>query len=64
MRNSRGLGGRFYTAHLSKLNEYLAVLPGAKENNKICVMEKNEILLNSTTNSWRKKDYVQGSDCE
>ena len=28
------------------------------------VTELNEILLNSTTNSWYKQAYVQGFDCE
>ena len=29
-----------------------------------CVMEINEILLNSIPNSWIKQVYVKGFDCE
>ena len=47
-----------------ELDEYLAVLPGAKATDKICATELNEMFLNSMTNRWIKQVYVQGSDCE
>ena len=46
------------------INEYLFVLPGAKASDKICEMELNAILLNSTPNIWSRQAYVQGFDCE
>ena len=42
------------------LNEYLAVFPEANISDKICVVELNEILLNSMLNRWSKQAYVQG----
>ena len=48
---------------MDNLNEYLAVLSGAKESNKIYETELNGNLLNSMTNSWIRKAYVQGFDC-
>ena len=44
-------------------NDDLVVFPGEKISDKICVMELNEILLNSMYNRWIKQSYVQGFDC-
>ena len=46
------------------LNEYLASLLWANLADKIDVTELIEIILNSMPNSWSKKAYVQGFDCE
>ena len=46
------------------VGEYLAVFPWENIRDKICVMELNENLLNSMTNSWNKQAYVQIFDCE
>ena len=46
------------------LKKYLALFPGETLYNKIGVTELNEILLNSMTNSWSRKAYVQVFDCE
>ena len=51
---------RRYGARLIDLNEYLESFPGATLTDKIGATELNEILLNSTANSWYKKAYVQG----
>ena len=64
MKKPRSLTVRCYAARLIDLNEYLALFPGATLTLKIGVTELNEILLNSMTNSWSNKDYVQGFDCE
>ena len=54
---------RLYIDHLIELNMYLASFPGEKLSNKIIMTDLNEILLNSMTNSWRKKAYVHIFDC-
>ena len=46
------------------LNEYLASFPGATMADKMGVTELNEIILKNMENSWSKKAYVQGLDCE
>ena len=60
----RYLTVRCYALHLIELNEYLASFPEATFPDKIGVTELNEIILNSTPNSWSKQAYVQGFDCE
>ena len=63
-RKPHGLKARLYAAHLIDLNEYLAVFPGEKKNEKNYMTDLNENVLNSTTNSWNKKVYVQIFDFE
>ena len=55
---------RRYAARLIDLNEYLASLPVATLADKIGVTELNEVLINSTPNSWYKQAYVQGFYCK
>ena len=43
-----------YTACLIDMNDYLAMLPEAKEGDKICEMELNVIMLKSMPNIWIK----------
>ena len=64
MKNLHILKVRRYTARLIDLNEYLASFPGATMADKMGVTELNEIILKSMENSWSKKAYVQGFDCE
>ena len=45
---------------LIDLNEYLASFLGATMTDKFGITEINDILLNSTPNSWPKQVYVQG----
>ena len=58
MRNPLGLKVRHYTAHMIKINQYLAALPGEKAMDKICEMEFNDILLNRMPNRWIRKEYM------
>ena len=51
-----------YADHLIDFNEYLDVLPGAKASDWICVMELNEILLNSNPNILINQSHVQVFD--
>ena len=51
-------------ARLLNLNEYLESFPWATFNDKIGVIELNEILLKIITTSWSKQAYVQGFGCE
>ena len=39
------------------------MLPGTNMTDKIVMTEMDKILLNSMTNSWRKKAYVHIFDC-
>ena len=64
MRKLRRLKVIHYTDRFIDLNNYLALFPGAKLTEQIVMTELNEILLNSMTNSWSKKAYVQRFDCE
>ena len=58
-----GLNVRRYAACLVDLNNYLAVLPGSKVSYNICVMELNEILINSMRNICINQEYVKGFYC-
>ena len=53
-----------YAARLSYLNDYLASFTGSTMTDKIGFTELNDILLNSTPNSWPKQVYVQGFYCK
>ena len=64
MKKPRSLKVRRYAAHLIDLNECLVSFPVATMDDKIGVTELNEIILNSTPNSWSKQAYVQGFDCK
>ena len=62
MRNPHGLKVRLYVHSLIDLSNYLPSFPGSTPTHKIGMIELNEILLNSKTNSWSKQAYVQGFD--
>ena len=64
MKKPRSLKVRCYTARLIDLNEYLALFPGATMSDNMGITELNKILSNSMSNSWSKKAYLQGFDCE
>ena len=53
-----------YAARLIGLNEYLSSFLGATTTDKFGVTELDEIILNSTPNSWSNQAYVKGFDCE
>ena len=55
---------RRYAACLIYLNEYLASFPGDKQADKVYVTGFNDIFYYIMPNSWPKKAYVQGFDCE
>ena len=59
MKKPPGIKVRSYAACIIDLNEYLSVLPGAKESDKICEMELKEILLNRMTNICIRQEYMQ-----
>ena len=59
-----GLKIRVYTDRKIDLNKYLDVLPGAKEIEKTCETDLDEMFLNSMTNIWSRQAYMQGFDCE
>ena len=63
MRNPHSLKVICYADSLVDLNECLAVLPGAKISENICVAELNEILLNGFPNRCIKQSYVKEFDC-
>ena len=63
MRKPHGLKVRRYDDHINELNKYLAVLPRTKINDRICMMELSENLLNCMPNSWSKQAYEQRFDC-
>ena len=50
--------------HLIDINEYVALFPGEQPTENFGMAELNEILLNSTPNSWSKHSYVQVFYCE
>ena len=58
-----GLKLRRYSARLVDIYQCLAVLPGAKANDKIGDTELN-VFKNSIPNIWRRQTYVQSFDCE
>ena len=60
----RGLEVRRQSDHKIDLHNYLSVLSGSKEGDKICETELNGILLNCMPNIWIRQAYVQGFDCE
>ena len=64
MSNPCGFKVRCYAASLVDFNYYLAVLPGEKIGDKICVTEINEIFINSTPKSCSKQAYAQGFNFE
>ena len=51
-------------ARIIDLNGYLASFPGVYFNDKIVVTKINKIPINSMSNSYSKKAYIQGFDCE
>ena len=55
---------RRYDDRMIDLNEYLALLPGAKASDKCFDMELNGIILNRMPNVWSRQAYVQGFDFE
>ena len=61
-RKPHGLKIGCYIARLIELSGYLPSFPGSTPTHKIGMTELNEILLNSTPNSWSKQAYVQGFD--
>ena len=63
-RKPRELKVRRYDDCMIDLNEYLALLPGAKASDKISEMELNGIILNRMPNVWSRQAYVQGFDFE
>ena len=64
MRKTHSLKVRRCAAYLIDINEYLYVFPGAKESDRICETEFNDILLNSMPNNCIRKVYVKGFDFE
>ena len=64
MKKARSLKSRSYAAHLVDLKKYLDSFPRVILADKIDITKLNEIILNSTPNSWSKQSYVQGSYCE
>ena len=64
MRKIRGLKVTRYTACLIYLNEYLAVLPGAKISLKNCVTEINENPLNVMLYIYSNQACLQGFNRE
>ena len=56
-RKPRGLKVRRYADCMIDLNEYLAVLPGARFGDKICEKKLNGVLLNSMLNSGTRQAY-------
>ena len=64
LKNPHILKLRRYAVCLIDLNQYLALFPEATISDNMGVTELNEILSNSMPNSWSKKAYVQGFDCE
>ena len=64
MRNTLELKVICYVAFIIEINEYFATLPGVKASYKIGDMGLNDIILNSMSNGWSKKVYVQIFDCE
>ena len=64
MKKPRSLKVRHFVERLIDLNEYLASFPVKTLSDKMDVTELHEIILNIMTNSWSKKAYVQGFDCE
>ena len=64
MRKSCGFKVRGYFDRVIDIDKYLDVLPGAKASDKIFETGLNEIVFNIIPNSWIRKTYVQGFDCE
>ena len=64
MKKPRALTVRDYATRLIDLNEYLTSFTGANLNDKIGTTKLNEILLNSTPNSWSRNTYLKGFDCD
>ena len=64
MSKRRGLKVRHYADSLIYLNEYLAVLPGAKISLKNCVMEINENPLNFMLYIYSNQACLQGFNRE
>ena len=58
MRKPPGLKVRLYAARLIYLNNYLAVLPGAKISENNCGTDLNEILLKSMPKTWSKQAEI------
>ena len=56
----RGLKFVRYAAIVIYLNEYWCIFPKAKASESFCVMELNEIILNSMPHRWINQAYVQG----
>ena len=64
MKKLRSLKVICYSVRLIDMIEYLDSSPGATFADNIDITELNDILLNIMPNSWYKKSYVQGFDCE
>ena len=63
-RKPQELKVRRYDDRMIELNEYLALLPGAKASDKFFEMELNGIILNRMPNVWNRQAYVLGFDFE
>ena len=48
-----------FASRLTKLNNYLPLLPGLSEVKNIFPEERNEILLHAIPNGWVKQSYLQ-----
>ena len=64
MNNSRELKVGHNTSHMIYIVEYLYVLPGEREGDKIDETELNDILVKIMTIVLSKQAYVQGFDWE
>ena len=64
IRKPRKLKVIYYYAYLFGINDYLSILPGAKQSDNIAKVKPNEILFSSMPNGCIKQSYVQGFDCE
>ena len=62
MNNSRELKVGHNTSHMIYIVEYLYVLPGEREGDKIDETELNDILVKIMTIVLSKQAYVQGFD--
>ena len=53
---------KIFTTRLTKINEYIPLLPGLGLLKKTNIDKFNKIILHVIPNGWVKKYYIQGID--
>ena len=64
MRKPCNISFKRFTERLTKINNFLPLLPVSDTTKKMPAKELNEIPIHAVPNGWAKQSYLQGWDFE